>query len=550
MKAGTGVITVDYGRPSLKGRDMFAQLQEGTFWRVGRNEATVLTTPVDLAFGGTRVATGAYSLCLRRAVRASCGLQRPQTGQWGTQHDPAKDVASVTMTKSPLPAPVETFTMGLTPAPKGGVLELSWGATRLAASFEVGSREERPRRGLDTGGGRAVCRPCPKGWGDAQFDLSPPRSWLCSAVAFASDAPALRGVEAGDIDRSVEPCTDFYEFANGAWRAANPIPPSMARWSRRWAAGEAAKDQLKAILDEVSSSTKWPKGSVEQLIGDFYAACMDEARVDALGLEPVRPLLAEIDAMRTWPGRRADDRPPPRPRPSPCPSASWPSPDNHKPNDVIAEIYASGLGLPDRDYYVKPEPRFQEAREKYLAHVARDVRAGRVEPRGGRRRGRDASSHGEAAGRGLARQRGPARPARPPTTRRRFAEPAEAAPRLRLGGLLATRRSCPRATVNVQQPKFMTAVDQQLAETRRSPTGRPTCSGTLLRVRGAVALRRLRRRRASPSTAAYLGGREGDEAALEALRRVDRPPARRGAGPASTSRSTSRPRPRPACRSW
>ena len=82
MKAGPGVITVDYGRPSLKGRDMFAQLQEGTFWRVGRNEATVLTTPVDLAFGGTRVATGAYSSGSRRAVRASCwsSTRRPGSG--------------------------------------------------------------------------------------------------------------------------------------------------------------------------------------------------------------------------------------------------------------------------------------------------------------------------------------------------------------------------------------------------------------------------------------------------------------------------------------
>ena len=71
----------------------------------------------------------------------------------------------------------------------------------------------------------------------------------------------------------------------------------MVRWSRRWAAGEAAKDQLNAILDQVSASTSWPKGSVEQLIGDHYASCMDEARVEALGLEPIRPLLAEIDGL-------------------------------------------------------------------------------------------------------------------------------------------------------------------------------------------------------------------------------------------------------------
>jgi hypothetical protein len=137
LKAGPGAITVDYGRPSLKGRDMLGQLQEGAFWRMGMNQATVLTTPVDLSFGATRVAKGAYSLWLKKSGEAFELVFNSQTGQWGTQHDPAKDVASVAMSKSPLPAPVETFTMGLAAAPKGGSLELSWGATKLAAPFEI-----------------------------------------------------------------------------------------------------------------------------------------------------------------------------------------------------------------------------------------------------------------------------------------------------------------------------------------------------------------------------------------------------------------------------
>jgi hypothetical protein len=137
LPAGAGAITIDYGRPSLKGRDMFSQLQEGAFWRMGRNEATVLTTPADLAFGGTHVAKGAYSLWLKKSGEAFLLVFNSQTGQWGTNHDPAKDVASVTMAKAPLPAPVETFTIGLAPLPKGGTLELSWGATKLSAAFEI-----------------------------------------------------------------------------------------------------------------------------------------------------------------------------------------------------------------------------------------------------------------------------------------------------------------------------------------------------------------------------------------------------------------------------
>jgi hypothetical protein len=138
LKAGPGAITVDYGRPSLKGRDMLAQLQEGAFWRMGMNQATVLTTPVDLAFGGTKVAKGAYSLWLKKAGDAFQLVLNSQTGQWGTQHDPTKDVATVTMTKSALPAPVEMLTIGLAPAPKGGTFELTWGAAKLAAPFELG----------------------------------------------------------------------------------------------------------------------------------------------------------------------------------------------------------------------------------------------------------------------------------------------------------------------------------------------------------------------------------------------------------------------------
>ena len=137
MKAGTGSITVDYGRPSLKGRDMLSQLLEGVFWRMGMNQATVLTTPVDLTFGSTKIAKGAYSLWLKKAGDAFQLVFNSQTGQWGTQHDASKDGASVDMTKTPLASPAETFTIELTPSASGGSLDLSWGATKLSAPFEL-----------------------------------------------------------------------------------------------------------------------------------------------------------------------------------------------------------------------------------------------------------------------------------------------------------------------------------------------------------------------------------------------------------------------------
>src|SRR5262245_12312408 len=87
---------------------------------------------------------------------------------------------------------------------------------------------------------------------------------VLSATLLQAQSGTLRGVEATDINRSADACSDFFEFANGKWRAENPIPAAMPRWSRRWAAGETAKDRLHEILDQVSALPAQPKGSVEQ----------------------------------------------------------------------------------------------------------------------------------------------------------------------------------------------------------------------------------------------------------------------------------------------
>jgi len=181
-------------------------------------------------------------------------------------------------------------------------------------------------------------------------------------------APAQKGVYAADMDQKADPCTDFYEYANGAWRAANPIPASMPRWSRRWASGELSKEQLMTILDEVSARKDWKKGSVEQLIGDYYGSCTDESRINQQGISAIKPLLAEIEGMKT-PADLQKVIARLHELQVPAPFGLIATSDNHNPSQVIADIYASGLGLPDRDYYLKDEVRFKEAREKYRAHV-------------------------------------------------------------------------------------------------------------------------------------------------------------------------------------
>ena len=126
---------------------------------------------------------------------------------------------------------------------------------------------------------------------------------VCYVLALISSpsrgfAQSLHSIEINDLDRKADPCDDFFQFANGTWRANNPIPASMTRWSRRWQAGENAKDRLHEILEAAAADKSAPKGSTEQIIGDYYGACMDEGRVNARGRDPVKPWFAKIDAAR------------------------------------------------------------------------------------------------------------------------------------------------------------------------------------------------------------------------------------------------------------
>src|SRR3569833_1495471 len=97
---------------------------------------------------------------------------------------------------------------------------------------------------------------------------------ICLAVV--APAYAQHGIDAGDINKNGAACTDFFDYANGAWRSGHSIPDYMDRWSRRWESGEINKEHVRDILSDESKKTAWPKGSAEQLSGDFYAACMDE----------------------------------------------------------------------------------------------------------------------------------------------------------------------------------------------------------------------------------------------------------------------------------
>lgn len=189
-------------------------------------------------------------------------------------------------------------------------------------------------------------------------------------AARASSPPVRQGVHTGDLDRHVEACSDFYQFANGTWRSQNPIPARASRWSRRIAAHDGNWHRLQSVLEEISRKTDWPTGSIEQQVGDHYAACMNEAAVNAAALKPLAALLADIDMLRTAADvqrmvRRLHDL---------GIFAGFTSNgeadyrDGHR---FIENIAAGSLGLPDRSYYLNADAQFVQAREKFKAHIAR-----------------------------------------------------------------------------------------------------------------------------------------------------------------------------------
>src|SRR5208282_5630171 len=177
------------------------------------------------------------------------------------------------------------------------------------------------------------------------------------------------GFALSNLDRDCKPCADFYEFAMGGWMKANPIPPEYASWGTFTELRDNNLTAMRGIL-EAAAKTTAPAGSNEQKIGDFYAACTDTAAIEAAGLNPIAGDFAAIDAIHD---RKALDADIARlQREGAGVLFRFTSGQDAKESArVIAQASQGGLGMPDRDYYLREDPKSKQLREDYQHHVAK-----------------------------------------------------------------------------------------------------------------------------------------------------------------------------------
>src|SRR5947209_6614800 len=170
------------------------------------------------------------------------------------------------------------------------------------------------------------------------------------------------------MDRSIDPCVDFYHYSCGGWQKKNPIPADQTSWSVYAKLYQDNLNFLRTILDQAASAKPQPS-SVTQKIGEFYSACMDEGAAGKRGLSGLQPDLDQIGRLHS-----ASELTPLVARLQITygrgilfNAGSGQDPDNSE--QQIADLDQGGLGLPDRDYYVKDDAKSKETRDRYVQHV-------------------------------------------------------------------------------------------------------------------------------------------------------------------------------------
>ena len=177
------------------------------------------------------------------------------------------------------------------------------------------------------------------------------------------------GFTTANLDKTCEPCKDFYQFATGGWQQNNPMPAAFSRWGSFSILSEKNRDALHEILDASMKNTKSPAGSNDRKIGVFYASCMNEEQIEKAGLSPIEPELKTIAKIKDLRGLQAEVA-----RLHSLGIGAMfgfgSTQDAKNSKMVIAAAVQGGLTLPERDFYTSDDEKMKATRSEYLKHLA------------------------------------------------------------------------------------------------------------------------------------------------------------------------------------
>ncbi len=190
--------------------------------------------------------------------------------------------------------------------------------------------------------------------------------WLVVA-SFGQTAASQPAVNLDTIDKTVDPCVDFYQYACGNWLKATEIPADQTSWSSFVEIRERNSGIMREILEKAAAPNPG-QDAIDQKIGDYYGSCIDEQAVEAKGVEPLRPELKRIANAKDKAALIEAVARVQMLGPNPL-FNFYSSPDLHSANDVIAYIDQGGLSLPDRDYYLKDDAKMTAARASLVEYA-------------------------------------------------------------------------------------------------------------------------------------------------------------------------------------
>ena len=196
---------------------------------------------------------------------------------------------------------------------------------------------------------------------------TPAKSETAAKAADAVVRPMPSGIDAASLDESVKPCDDFYQYACGGWLAANPIPADRSLWGTTAVLAERNQAILREILEATAAGNPPAGTPYAKQLGDFYATCMDEAKLEKV-MPEVKARLSQLN--RVSGGKALAIEVARLKRDGAEAFFDYGSiVDAKKSTDVIGVLRQGGLGLPDRDYYVSDTAKMKEIREAYRAHI-------------------------------------------------------------------------------------------------------------------------------------------------------------------------------------